>query len=240
ICITKNEKLVVITDYNDVYFLDVSQPKIKIEKHIPYTEIKGNTTNFIHEINGVLYIATNLGLNVFKGNTYFFIDKAQGFTNYNSLCAADNGKRLFVGTKEGFFGLNNDYFVQNRSFNNILSITDVFVNNNKISNDSYSNNQITLPYHENNIRLNFQVNNAKYPDKLTFKFRLKPSEPWQELTTENQLSLNYLNQGNYPIELQIYNQDTGTVSNKTLIKITIQPPFYYSWWFLTSCILIIS
>ena len=239
ICTTKDEKLVVVTDYNDVNILDVSQPKIKIEKYIPYTEIKGSSTNFVHEINGVLYIATNLGLNVFKGNTYFFIDKAQGFTNYNSLCATDNGKRLFVGTKEGYFVLNNDYFVQKRSFDNTLSITDVFVNNNRISDENYSNNQIELSYNENNIHLNFQVNNAKYPDKLKFKFRLKQSEPWQELTTENQLSLNYLNDGFYNVELQIYNEDTGIVSTKTLINITIKPPFYYSWWFLTCCILLI-
>ncbi|MEG0916143.1 MAG: histidine kinase [Myroides sp.] len=240
ICTTKDEKLVVVTDYNDVYILDVSQPKIKIEKHIPYTEIKGSSTNFVHEMNGVLYIATNLGLNVFKGDTYFFIDKAQGFTNYNSLCATDNSKRLFVGTKEGYFVLNNDYFVQKRSFNNTLSITDLFVNNKRKSEENYSNNQIILSYSENNIRLNFQVDNAKYPDKLKFKFRLKPSEPWQELTTENQLSLNYLNDGNYPIELQIYNEDTGTVSTQTLINITIKPPFYYTWWFLTCCILLVA
>lgn len=237
---TKDEKLVVVTDYNDVYILDVSQQKLKIEKHISYTEIKGSSTNFVHEINGVLYVATNLGLNVFKGNTYFFIDEAQGFTNYNSLCAADNSKRLFVGTKEGYFMLNNDYFVQNRLFDNSLFITDVFVNNKRKTEKNYSNNQIILPFSENNIRLNFQVNNVKYPDKLKFKFRLKTSEPWQKLTTENQLSLNYLNDGFYNIELQIYNEDTGTVANKTLINITIKPPFYYAWWFLTGCILLIT
>lgn len=240
ICTTETGDLVVVTDYNDVYILDVSQAKLKVKKHIPYTEVKGSSTNFVYEMNGVLYIATNLGLNIFKGNTYFFIDKAQGFTNYNSLCATDDTNRLFVGTKEGYFLLNNDYFVQKRLFDNALSITDVFVNNKRKAEENYSNNQIILPYSENNIRLNFQVDNAKYPDKLKFKFRLKPSEPWQELTTENQLSLNYLNSGNYPIELQIYNEDTGTVSTQTLINITIKPPFYYTWWFVTGCILLIS
>ncbi|WCM42109.1 histidine kinase [Flavobacterium sp. CBA20B-1] len=240
ICTTKTGDLVVVTDYNDVYILDVSQAKLKIKKQISYPKIKGSTTNFVHEINGVLYIGTNLGLNVFKENTYFFIDKAQGFTNYNSLCATDDSKRLLVGTEEGYFVLNNDYFVQKRAFANTLSITDLFVNNNKISNEEYGNNQIILPFNENNLRLHFQVNNAKYPDKLQFKFRLKPSELWQELTTENHLILNYLNAGEYSIELQIYNEDTGTVSIQKLINITIKPPFYYTWWFLTACILLIS
>lgn len=240
ICTTETGNLVVVTDYNDVYILDVSQAKLKVKKHISYQKIKGSTTNFLHEINGVLYIGTNLGLNVFKENTYFFIDKAQGFTNYNSLCATDDNKRLFVGTKEGYFMLNNDYFVQERSFNNALSITDLFVNNNKILNEEYGNNHIILPFNKNNIRLNFQVDNAKYPDKLQFKFRLKQSEPWQELTTENQLSLNYLNDGFYNVELKIYNEDTGSVSTQTLINITIKPPFYYTWWFLTGCILLVT
>src|SRR5690606_40513344 len=85
----------------------------------------------------------------------------------------DDNQRLFVGTKEGYCVLNNDYFVQGRSFNSTLSITDLFVNNNKISNEEYGNNHIILPFNKNNIRLNFLVDNAEYPDKLQFKFRLK-------------------------------------------------------------------
>lgn len=239
ICTTKMGDLVVVTDYNDVYILDVSQPKLKVKKHISYTETKGSTTNFVHEINGVLYIATNLGLNVFKENTYFFIDKAQGFNNYSSVSASSVDNNLFIATKEGYFVLNNNYFLNKRTFDNTLSITDVFVNNNKITSKNYNKNQLKLAYNENNIRLNFQVQNAQYPDKLQFKFRLKPTESWQELTAENQLNLNYLNAGNYSVELQIYNEDTGSVSYKTLINITIKSPFYYTWWFLTGGFLLI-
>lgn len=239
ICTTQNGKLVVVTDYNDVYILDVSKPKTKISKHITYDKIKGSSTNFVYDLNGILYVATNLGLNVFNGNKYFFIDKAQGFTNYNSATAASTQDKLFITTKNGFFVLNNEYFLNKRSFDSTILITDFFVNNNRITKESYNTNQIKLAYNENNIRLNFQVQNAKYPDKLQFKFRLKPSEPWQELTTENQLSLNYLNNGSYKIELQITNEDTGTVSYKTLINLTINPPFYYSWWFLAASVLLV-
>lgn len=239
ICTTANGKLVAVTDYNDVYVLDVSKPKVQISKRIAYDKIKGNTTNFVHEVNGILYIATNLGLNVFYGDKYFFIDQAQGFTNYSTSTATVTNNKLFITTKNGFFVLNNDYFLHKRSFDNTIIITDVFVNNKRKAEESYSNNQMKLAYNENNIRLNFQVKNAKYPDKLQFKFRLKPSEPWQELTTENQLSLNYLNNGFYKVELQIINEDTGTVSYKTLLNLTINPPFYYSWWFVAASLLFV-
>lgn len=241
ICITKEEYLVVVTDFNDVYILDVSHPKVKILRHIPHDKIKGSTTNFVNDIDGVLYVGTNLGINIFKENRYFFIDRAQGFTDYNSTMATPYNNSLYIGTKQGFFEVQNDYFNQTEAFADEAVISEIFVNNRSLPKITANSTppELKLNYNQNNIRLLFSVPNAKYPDKIKFKYRLKSTELWQELMDENLLSLNYLNDGDYEVALQIANEDTGNISVQHLLKLTIKPPFYYTRGFILACALII-
>lgn len=241
ICTTKEEHLVVVTDFNDVYILDVSHPKVKILRHIPHDKIKGSSTNFVNDMEGVLYVGTNLGINILKENRYFFIDRAQGFTDYNSTMATPYNNSLYIGTKQGFFEVQNDYFNQTEVSADEAVISEILVNNRsfpKITVNSIPP-ELKLNYNQNNIRLLFSVPNAKYPDKIKFKYRLKSTEPWQELMDENLLSLNYLNDGDYEVALQIANEDTGNISVQYLLKLTIKPPFYYTRGFILACSLII-
>lgn len=220
-----NQQLVVVTDFNEVYVLDTSTANFNTIHHLPYTKIKGNSTNFVEEIDGTMYIGTNKGINVFKGSQYYFIDKAQGFTNYNSRMATVHGNDLYIATNDGFYLLDHAALIENRASNDHVTIEAVYVNNELISQNAIKN-LIELPHNENNIRLAFSVPYAKYPDKLHFKYRLKEDEPWQELTDDYLLNLNYLGTGAYQIDLQITNEDTGSVSVQTLLYLTIKPPFY--------------
>ena len=55
---------------------------------------------------------------------------------------------------------------------------------------------------------------------------------------QRSLSLNYLNPGEYPIEIRIYDYDKGAEQVKPLLYLTIRPPFYYSWWFFSLLVLV--
>src|SRR5690554_7808721 len=65
----------------------------------------------------------------FKENRYFFIDRAQGFTDYNSTMAITYNNSLYIGTKQGFFEVQNDYFNQTEAFADEAVISEIFVNN---------------------------------------------------------------------------------------------------------------
>ena len=238
ICTTSSGNLVVVTDFNDVYVIDVRTSTPKIKQQIAHQKIKGSTTFFVNEINGVLYIGTNLGINVFKGNDYYFIDKDQGFTNYNSTKAEVFNNQLFVGTKAGYFVLNNNYFTTKRSFNNKVVVETVYVNNTERTNFS-DEKTLTVPYNKNTIRLLFSVPQAKYPNKLKYKFRLKETEPWQELISENQIALNYLKSDDYTVQLQITDEDTGIIKLQTLLHLKVKQPFYYTLPFLLTSLLLV-
>lgn len=132
---------------------------------------------------------------------------------------------LYIATNDGFYLLDHIALMENRTSDDRITIEAVYVNNELISQNAIKN-LIELPHNENNIRLAFSVPYAKYPDKLHFKYRLKEDEPWQELTDDYLLNLNYLGVGTYQIDLQISNEDTGSVSVQTLLYLTIKPPFY--------------
>ena len=227
---TKEGHLLVITDFNEIYLLDVSQPKVNILRHIPHNKIKGSSASFMNFSDEVLYVGTNMGINAFKDNRYFLIDRTQGFSNYNSTSATSDNNSLYIGTKQGVFELSKDYFKQVEALADEVVISAILVNNESLPTTAVNaaSNQLKLTYKQNNVRLLFSVPNAKYPDKIKFKFRLKSTEPWLELIDENQLNLNYLNNGHYKIELQINNEDTGSVSEQHLLTLVIKPPFYYS------------
>lgn len=239
ICMTKNGYLAVVTDFNEVYLLDVSTDKTNIVKHISHTQIKGSSTGFVEAIDDVLYVGTNLGINVFCENKYFFVNDAQGFSDYTNRSSTTANQQLYVGGGNGYFVIENSHFTKNVAQDYSLAIDQIFVNNKLFTEKNTSSNKLSLAYNQNNIKLIFTVDNAKYLDKLSFKYRLKASEPWQDLTDNDRLNLNYLNDGTYNVELQITDENSGTISVQPLILLDIRPPFYYSVWFVLGCVLLI-
>jgi len=228
ITISENETLFAVTDFNDVFEIDLKTNPNKIIKHISYEKIKGSTTLFVCEINGVLFIGTNLGINVFYNEKYFFIDKSQGLTNYNLKNAYVYNDDLYVLTSKGYFVLNKSYFKKEKTCQTIAVVDYVLLNNDTISLEKFKDdkNEINFKYNENNLNIFFSIKNEKYPDKLIFKYRLKQDEPWIELAFDNQINLSYLDKGSYIVELLISNQDTGNINVQRLLEFNINPPFY--------------
>ncbi|RRJ92725.1 sensor histidine kinase [Paenimyroides tangerinum] len=236
---SNNGNLIIVTDFNDVYEFDVNQSPIKIIRHINHQKIKGSTTAFVSEIEGILYVGTNLGINVFKENKYFFINKSQGFTNYNINKAITFDSKLFVLTSNGYYVLDNSNFKNKKQTINFAKITKILVNNKKLDDSTINNisNGLVLNYTENNINIFFTVTNEKFPDKLKFKYRLKSTESWTDLINDTQINLSYLDKGFYDLEIQISNEDNGNVSIQSLVKIEIEPPYYLKLPFIIAIII---
>jgi len=225
---TQNGNLIVITDFNDVYELDIKQSPVKIVRHIRHDKIKGSSTAFTHEIDGVLYVGTNLGINVFKDDKYFFLNKSQGLLDYNINKAIVDDTKLYVLTSNGYFVLDNTSFINKKKRNIKAKVTKILVNNEEIdlATKAIQSKILVLDYNQNNINVFFTISNEKFPDKLKFKYRLKASEPWADLSNDTQINLSYLDRGFYDLEIQISNEDNGNISTQSLVKIEIKPPFY--------------
>ena len=240
ITLTDNNTLLVVTDYNDIYELSINKNPGKIIKHIPYQKVIGTATRSIETNEGAIFVTTNLGINVFKGDKFFFIDKDQGLLNYNVTKTFLDGNNLLIGTKKGYYSIDTGFINKIRREENNVIISNLIINNkDKTDLLSQFKKNIILSNDENNIVLKYYISNTKYPNKLNFQYRLKKTEDWQN-TDGNEIKLNYLNHGSYNVQLKIENYSTGTIVIHNIVGIKINPPYYLTWTFFISAFVICS
>jgi len=181
-----------------------------------------------------LLIGTNKGITVIDAEGTFLFNTEQGLDNYNIKSSAIFGNQLILGTDTGLYTLNLDYFKPQIVDYNIV-ISSIKVNDTKLDVKALRADQqrkLELPYDQNSIFVNFVLLGAKYPEKLRFQYRVKSTAEWIDLD-QNTILLSFLNAGEYAIEIRVYDYDKGTEQIMPLLWITIEPPFYYSWWFFS-------
>ena len=235
----EGETLYVATDFGDIYFLDVQGNQAKVIRKIPQQAIVGHGITFLHYHKNQLIIGTNKGITVLDSKGTFLFNTEQGLDNYNVKSSVIVANQLILGTDKGLYTLDLDYFKPQQVAYNLL-ISSMKINGEKVDlneGDIQEKRQLILPYDQNSILVNFVLLGAKYPEKLKLQYRVKAAEEWLDLG-QHGLSLNYLNAGEYPIEIRIYDYDKGAEQVKTLLHLTIKPPFYYSWWFFSLLVLV--
>jgi len=236
----EGETLYVATDFGDIYYLDVHGNQPKVIRKIPQQVIVGHGITFLHYHKNQLLVGTNKGITVLDAKGTFLFNKEQGLYNYNVKSSAIIGDQLILGTDTGAYSLDLTYFKPQQLAYNLV-ISSVKINGAQLDlnamNLAKEKKYLELPYDQNSIFVPFVLLGAKYPEKLKFQYRVKPTAKWLDLEQPS-LSLNYLNAGEYPIEIRIYDYDKGAVQVKPLLHLIIKPPFYYSWWFFSLIVLV--
>lgn len=226
IAINDKGELVIITDFNDLYVLNVDDTRPKLITKIEYTEIKGSSTSFLNTFKDYLIVGTNVGINVFQNERYLFVDSEQGLKSYNYNDAVGKDDELFITSKEGVDILDLNYFKRKPTTTPTVEIRQILVNNEPIVIDNDETYQIKFKHNENNIIVLFDILNAKFPEKIRAYYRIKEDLQWEEVTELNRIQFNYLEAGDYRIQLKIINEDLSSEYQTDLINFTILPPFY--------------
>ncbi len=230
----KGNTMYIANDFNEVYHVDLTNHDPKIIQKIKDDDIKGYGISFVKYINNQLFIGTNQGVNVLEGDKKFFFNKEQGLKNTNISSVATIGDDLYMATDTGIYVLNTRYFYSKKTNYKIL-LSSLMVNGKKVKNyqsDFFPLKSIELPYNQNSISIDFVLLGAKFPKKVDYKYRVKATEEWKNIEKAN-IFLSYLNYGEYPIEIKIYDYDSGYEQTLPLLQIKINPPFYLTWWFVT-------
>ncbi|MBB1150842.1 histidine kinase [Myroides sp. NP-2] len=227
-------QLYVATDFGDVYCLDLSDSQPKVKFKIEQESILGHGITFLEYVDHQLYIGTNVGGTVLDNKGTFLFNKEQGLDNYAIKSSGIIGPNLVLGTEKGLYTLDRRHF-NSQPIQYNLVISSVKVNETLLElkqGQLLTEKKLVLPNYQNSIFVDFVLLGAKYPDKLKFQYRVKPTEQWINLEQPS-LTLHYLNAGKYPIEIRIYDYNNGSEQIELLLDVTIKPPFYYSWWFFS-------
>jgi signal transduction histidine kinase len=100
-------------------------------------------------------------------------------------------------------------------------------------------NTISLPHHQNNIRLSFSCMDFTVPEKNQYKFWLKGFQDDWSLPQTNNIVQYILPPGEYELHVLGANYETTQNKEPLIVKINILPPWYQTTWAITIFALLI-
>jgi signal transduction histidine kinase/ligand-binding sensor domain-containing protein/DNA-binding response OmpR family regulator len=157
--------------------------------------------------------------------------------SFNAALALKSGEFLFGGIK-GFNAFNPDSVYDKKEMPRIF-LTGLKINNTAVEeNASYVTkrnlekiNQITLPYDQAILSLDFIALEYTGADKIKYAYLLEGwDKNWNYVNTIRTANYSRLQEGTYTFKIKVTNSD-GVWSGETqLLKIVVLPPWYRTWW----------
>lgn len=248
--------------------LDKFDYKKSVFKHITMLDGLPNSSIYgiLQDKDGNLWLSTNYGISFFNVKTKEFknFDKNDGLQsnefNGGAFHEGKSGKFYFAGV----YGLN-EFYPDSLKFNKItpmVEITNFLIFNSKVkiikgSNQKNKNNvlkinneyfisksitysdTIILTYREKVISFEFAALHFSNPLKNKYKYRLLNFEQnWNETSNRNYVTYTNIDPGTYVLEVTAANSDGFWNSNITRLTIIIKPPFWETWFFRITSVIV--
>lgn len=210
--------------------------------------LPNNSVLSIESYGNQLWLGTDNGLSKFELETKRFTnytreDGLQGNSFHVNASASTQSGNLYFGGIDGF-----TYFDPEN-----ISVTDeeapvvlvgFDVNNEpaKLDTSVTMVKQIELDYEKNSFRFTFAALDFTDPDRLQYRYKLENyDDKWIQRSDESKRFANYtkVKPNDYVLHVEATNS-AGMWSKKGLsIPITINPPFWQTWWFQTAVVLFV-
>lgn len=207
------------------------------------TERHGLPNNFIYCIipdeNNHLWLTTNYGISRFDPDT----DTFQNFTTSDGLqsnefnsnaCARSPKGDIFVG---GSFGINlfNPFEIPANNHAPSIVLTSLTQNEKPIETvDAGDSREIRLEWPANSFEFEFAALSFAEPRKNQYAYALDGFDnAWNEIGNKREGRYTNLPGGEYTLWLRGSNNDGVWTEDKAALKVTVVPPFWETWWFLT-------
>jgi len=193
--------------------------------------------------NGSLWCSSNKG--IFKINTdnsILQLKKEDGLQenefNTNAVAKADNGELFFGGVN----GVSSFYPSAISSFEEKINllVTRIRINNEEAFIDTavWDINKINLPYDKNSLSFDFVAMSGNNPGQYIYQYKMEGVDN-QWIQNDGLQTVRYLlPPGTYTLEIyasRFFDKDARPMKT---IQITINPPFWKTWWFITGIILL--
>jgi ligand-binding sensor domain-containing protein len=161
-----------------------------------------------------------------------------------------NGEMLFGGIN-GFNVFHPDSITDNmhppevvftnlQLFNRDVSLGDVFNRDTILTRTITETEELVLSYKNNVFSIEFAALSFVAPEQNQFAYMLEGFEDrWNFVGTERKASYTNLNHGQYALKVKAANNDGVWSKQEASMLITIKPPFWKTWWFKVSVILLV-
>ena len=199
-------------------------------------------TGIVESSHSYMVFSTNNGLYFYYPENHAFmrcdLDNSMPMAYNYGACYAD-GRRYYFGSVEGLV-MADDMSLMNNSLYKDVSLGRLNVTDGRSINlGSNSEGEVTLQSNENYFTINFSVPEYNVPRAIHFSYYLKGMEnTWNEITDRREASYTNVPPGSY--EFMVRSTDfSGRWTNASVLRITVLPPWYLTWWAKTLWLLII-
>jgi len=221
------------------------------EEFITITEKDGLSSDvcyFVLENENELYIGTLNGISILSNNInkntneykFRYISKNESIPSEELNQGAffkDSDGSLWFGTLEGLIKIDPKKIIVDEKIPVLLSSITV--------SDGLNENEFTTPlteelnYEQNNISIEFFSISFAKPKDTIFEFMLEGVEENWSKTKDNSVTYRALPPGTYNFWARATNNFESGTEAKLLTSFTIGAPFYKTWWFISSSVLLI-
>lgn len=158
---------------------------------------------------------------------------------YNYGACYYDGRRYYFGSVEGLV-FADDVPLHSKSLYKDVSLGRLDVAEGRSINlGSNSEGEVTLGCHENYFTIHYSVPEYGAPHSLHFSYYLKGmEETWNEMTDRREVSYTNVPPGTYEFLVRCTDL-TGRWTTASVLRITVLPPWYLTWWAKTLWLLMV-
>jgi len=210
-----------------------------------FTEEDGLLANLIYLLicgnDNSIFIGTNKGLNRYRPeeNKIYSYTRKNGFTGIETKDNAvykDAAGKIWFGTVDGVMCYNPAQVPAKRP-EPLTHITRFRVN----LNDAVIKNGIKLNYKENAIIFDYHSICLTNPEAVRYQIMVEGADKeWQPPTEQTSVTYSALPPNRYSFKVKARNSDGVWNEQPISFSFIINPPFYFTWWFIALCIVAIS
>jgi len=193
--------------------------------------------------HGLLWCSSNKGIfKINRDNSVQQFKKEDGLQenefNTNSVAKAEDGELFFGGVN----GVSSFYPGQISGFEEKLKIlvTKIKINNEEAFNDTavWQITDIELPYDKNSLSFDFITMANNNPGQYIYQYKMEGIDKEWVQNNELQTVRYFLPPGDYVFKIYAGRSFDKDAKPMKEIRIIINPPFWKTWWFITSIILL--
>ena len=189
---------------------------------------------------GNIYAASNEGISKIVQLENHQI-RVFNLTELNGLASSEvsaifsNKDGVYVGTRKGITLIPSSYRWTKTSHEKQMTIQTVFTNGKKVA---HFKNGMEFNSSHKVIRFLLKTTNYKTQRKQPYKYRFRKSDPWSVGFNGELIMINPAFES-YELEIQYQNEYGSWSKTHILIRFSILPPFYSTWWFTALIVLAI-
>lgn len=217
-----------------------------MKKFTHFSEERGLQSSHVRAIleakDGALWISTLSGISRFDpvNKTFVNFGWSDGIreSNFQGLAAGvlPNGE-MFFGASDGVTSFFPEQWNSGVVFSPLV-ITSFNVSGKKRFAELTNADEIELPYNENDFSFEFAALDFNSPLKKRYAYKLEGwDDDWIQAGSHNYAAYNNVRPGRYIFRVKTYNSQGVWDPNEIMVKLSITPPFWETWWFRGLCIL---